>query len=86
MAKWFGFVLPCADGGVLDLEPQALRKILFFGRLREGLEEVDLVVDHLELEARRLADDVADLAERGFVVAGDLDDDVLVADRDALLL
>ena len=44
-----------------------------------------VVVDHLELEARGLADDVLDLVERLLVLAGDLDDDVLVARRDARL-
>ena len=44
-----------------------------------------VVVEHLELEARRLADDVADLLEGLLVLAGDLDDDVLVARGDARL-
>jgi hypothetical protein len=50
--------------------------------LLELLEEVRLVVDHLELETRGLADDLADLLEALLVLAGDLDDDVLVAHGD----
>src|SRR5206468_498317 len=39
-------------------------------------------VEDLELELRRLRDDVLDLLERRLVLARDLDDDVLVARRD----
>src|SRR4029078_12237649 len=42
--------------------------------------------DHLELEARRLADRRADVLERLVVVGGHLDDDVLVARREPRLL
>ena len=50
---------------------------------RDRAEEVGLVVEQLELEPRGLADDVADVREALFVFARDLDDDVLVAGRDA---
>src|SRR5690606_4090722 len=48
----------------------------------DGTEEVRSVVEELELETRRLADDLADLLEGLLVLAGDLDDDVLVARAD----
>ncbi len=51
-----------------------------------AVEEVGVVVDHLELEAGGLADDVADLGELALVLAGDLDDEVLVADGERGLL
>ncbi len=60
----------------------ALRKLFFLRRLRRLTKEVAPVVEHLELEAGGLADDVADLFERPLVLARDLDDDVLVAHGD----
>src|SRR5262249_55088732 len=56
---------------------QALRRRV----LGDGAEEIRVVVEELEFEARRLTDDVADVAEARLVFAGDLDDDVLVAGR-----
>ena len=66
-----------------ELEP--LGQALFLDRLLHGTEEVAVVVEHLELEARGLADDLLDLVERLLVLARDLDDDVLVARGDARL-
>ena len=71
-----------ADGRVLGEEVDALGQLV---RL-DPAEEVVVVVDHLELEPRGLADDVADLGELGLVLAGDLDDQVLVADGERRLL
>jgi len=45
----------------------------------ELAEEIRVVVEDLELEARRSRDDLFDLGERLLVLARDLDDDVLVA-------
>ncbi len=71
------------SGGVLfeDRDPLPLREVFV---LRLG-EEVGVVVDHLELETRGAADEILDLVERLLVEARDLDDDVLVARRDARL-
>jgi hypothetical protein len=49
------------------------------------VDEPGLVIDDLELQARRLADDVADLLERRLIGAGDLDDDVGALCRDGRL-
>ena len=63
-----------------ELEP--VGKDLGLRLLGDGTEEVFVVGEHFELEACSLTDDLADLVEGLLVLAGHLDDHVLVARTD----
>src|SRR5690606_36385687 len=71
-----------ADGDRLGVEADPLGQVEVLCAARHLTEEVGAVVQQLELEAGRLADDLADFVERRLVLSWDLDDDVFVPRRD----